>query len=90
MEEGSDEEVKESAMQVLKNIYGGSVKQPTACAVSRWGGDPFSRGQTFLSFVFATSGQIRTRFGHLWRCVCELSYLYDPTAQQPTACAMTW
>ena len=45
MEEGSDEEVRHSAMQVLRNIYGDAVKQPTACALSRWGGDPYSRGQ---------------------------------------------
>ena len=45
MEASSDEEVQEAAMQVLRNIYGSAVKEPIACAVSRWGGDPYSRGQ---------------------------------------------
>ena len=46
MEASSDEEVQEAAMQVLRNIYGSAVKEPVACAVSRWGGDPFSKGQS--------------------------------------------
>ncbi len=45
MEASSDEEVQEAAMQVLRNIYGSAAKEPVACAVSRWGGDPYSRGQ---------------------------------------------
>jgi len=45
MEASSDEEVQEAAMQVLRNIYGSDAKEPIACAVSRWGGDPYSRGQ---------------------------------------------
>ncbi|KAL3151309.1 hypothetical protein ABBQ38_013146 [Trebouxia sp. C0009 RCD-2024] len=49
MEACSDEEVQEAAMQVLRNIYGNKVKAPTACAVTRWGGDPYSRGS--YSFV---------------------------------------
>ncbi len=44
MEASSDEEVQEAAMQVLRNIYGSAAKEPVACAVSRWGGDPYSRG----------------------------------------------
>ena len=44
MEACSDEEVQEAAMQVLRNIYGDKVRAPTACAVTRWGGDPYSRG----------------------------------------------
>lgn len=49
MEASSDEEVQEAAMQVLRNIYGSAAKEPIACAVSRWGGDPYSRGS--YSFV---------------------------------------
>ncbi|KAL0040091.1 hypothetical protein WJX79_005960 [Trebouxia sp. C0005] len=49
MEASSDEEVQQAAMQVLRNIYGSAAKEPVACAVSRWGGDPFSRGS--YSFV---------------------------------------
>lgn len=44
MEASSDEEVQEAAMQVLRNIYGDKVRAPIACAVTRWGGDPYSRG----------------------------------------------
>lgn len=44
MEASTDEEVQETAMQVLRNIYGDKVVAPTACAVTRWGGDPYSRG----------------------------------------------
>ena len=46
MEAGSDEEVQEAAMHVLRNIYGDKVQEPVACAVSRWGSDPYSRGQS--------------------------------------------
>ena len=51
MEASSDEEVQEAAMQVLRNIYGDKVQEPTARAVTRWGGDPYSRGGVFNSSV---------------------------------------
>ena len=44
MEASSDQEVQEAAMQVLRNMYGEKVREPSACAVTRWGGDPYSRG----------------------------------------------
>ena len=49
MEEKSDEEVQEAALQVLRNIYGEAVQQPVACAVTRWAQDPFSRGALLAS-----------------------------------------
>ena len=51
MEASSDEEVQEAAMQVLRNIYGDKVRAPTACAVTRWGGDPYSRGMGNLTLT---------------------------------------
>ena len=48
MEEKSDEEVQEAALQVLRNIYGEAVQQPVACAVTRWAQDPFSKGRPHL------------------------------------------
>ena len=54
MEASSDEEVQETAMQVLRNIYGDKVREPTACAVTRWGGDPYSRGMGTPHHIIAT------------------------------------
>ena len=54
MEASSDEEVQETAMQVLRNIYGDKVREPTACAVTRWGGDPYSRGMGTPHLVIPT------------------------------------
>lgn len=54
MEEKSDEEVQEAALQVLRNIYGKAVQQPVACAVTRWAQDPYSKGHlTFRVMHFA-------------------------------------
>ncbi len=53
MEAGSDEEVQQAAMQVLRNIYGDAVKEPVACAVSRWGSDPYSKGQSGIRQTMA-------------------------------------
>ena len=54
MEASSDEEVQETAMQVLRNIYGDKVREPTACAVTRWGGDPYSRGMGTPDLIIPT------------------------------------
>lgn len=51
MEDKSDEEVQEAALQVLRNIYGQAVQQPVACAVTRWAQDPFSKGD----FIYVSS-----------------------------------
>lgn len=48
MEDKTDEDVQEAALQVLRNIYGKAVSQPVACAVTRWAQDPFSRGDVGL------------------------------------------
>ena len=59
MEASSDEEVQETAMQVLRNIYGDKVVAPTACAVTRWGGDPYSRGMSTLHLILTGSSSFQ-------------------------------
>lgn len=40
-----DEDVVASAMDLLRRVYGDSIPDPTVIHVSRWGKDPFSRGE---------------------------------------------
>ena len=54
MEEKSDEEVQEAALQVLRNIYGKAVQQPVACAVTRWAQDPYSKGEACTAQGYCT------------------------------------
>ena len=62
MEASSDEEVQETAMQVLRNIYGDKVRAPTACAVTRWGGDPYSRGMGHHHLITFTHSGLNVSF----------------------------
>lgn len=62
MEASSDEEVQETAMQVLRNIYGDKVREPTACAVTRWGGDPYSRGMGPPHLIISTDSGLNVPF----------------------------
>ena len=57
MEEKSDEEVQEAALQVLRNIYGKAVQQPVACAVTRWAQDPYSKGEACIAQGYCTLQQ---------------------------------
>jgi polyamine oxidase len=36
-----------AAMAVLRQLYGDAIPEPTVAHVSRWGSDPYSRGESF-------------------------------------------
>lgn len=40
----SDDEIVFAGMNVLRNIYGQGIPEPTAFKISRWGGDPYAYG----------------------------------------------
>jgi monoamine oxidase len=55
IEEMTDQEVVESAMNVLRKIYGSDVPDPVASFVTRWGKNPFSFGSYSFHRVGATA-----------------------------------
>jgi monoamine oxidase len=54
LEDWSDEEIVAAAMQTLRTVYGAKVPDPTHYAITRWGGDPFSRGAYSFLATHAT------------------------------------
>lgn len=40
----SDEAITDSAMKVLRTIYGATIPDPTGVRITRWKSDPFTRG----------------------------------------------
>lgn len=73
MEEKSDEEVQEAALQVLRNIYGKEVQQPVACAVTRWAQDPYSKGEALSAQGYA----LRSRAMFIEFTLCLRSVTVD-------------
>lgn len=44
LEDKSDQQIVDSAMSVLRKIYGDEIPNPTGHIITRWGKDPFSYG----------------------------------------------
>jgi len=44
IEKLSDRQIVSEVMQVLRKIYGGSIPEPEAWLITRWGSDPFAGG----------------------------------------------
>jgi monoamine oxidase len=54
MEAMNDEEIMESAHQVLRGIYGDQAPRAEQAIVTRWASDPFARGSFSYLAVGAT------------------------------------
>lgn len=54
LEELSDEEIKDSAISALREIYGENVPEPENYLITRWASDPFAKGSYAYTRVGAS------------------------------------
>lgn len=55
LEDLRDDQIVDSAMAALRQIYGGSIPQPISFQITRWGKDPFALGAYSFVKVAGTS-----------------------------------
>lgn len=54
IEQLSDQQTIERAMQTLRRIYGPAIPAPTAAQITRWSGDPYARGSYSFNALGST------------------------------------
>ena len=55
LEQKSEDQIQKEVMTVLRRMFGKGIPEPRKMAVTRWGGDPFSRGSYSYVPVGATN-----------------------------------
>ncbi len=86
----TDEQVAESVLASLCEIYGDDVQAPTRVDVTRWQGDPFSRG----SYAYMTVGSrtsdhdlLATPIGGVLQLAGEATWTDDPATVTAAMCS---